>query len=175
MSVDSGSSPSAFGRAQTFLSHSVYGLILTLATVGELIRHGSGARESVAWILGAGAVLLIAHLFSDVLAETAATQRDLDWGEIVRVVREDIGVTAGVPRCRPDHGRGGHRRPGRSDRPSSLRGSRIAGCCRIVVLRDSTSPSTRTGDHGPGVCCARSAHRRSREHGLSGIRSVLPA
>lgn len=94
-SVASGREPSVVRRAQTFLSHGVYGLLLTLATVGELIRHGSDARESVAWILGAGGVLLVAHLFSDVLAETAATQRDPSRAELLRVGREDIAVASG--------------------------------------------------------------------------------
>ena len=85
MSVASGPEPPIVRRARTFLSHAVYGLILTLATVGELIRHGSDARESVAWVLGAGGVLLVAHLFSDVLAETAATQRDLSRADLLRV------------------------------------------------------------------------------------------
>ncbi len=95
MSVASGTERSVVRRAQTFLSHGVYGLLLTLATVGELIRHGSDARESVAWILGAGGVLLVAHLFSDVLAETAATQRDPSRAELLRVGREDIAVASG--------------------------------------------------------------------------------
>ena len=95
MSVASGPEPPVVRRARTFLSHAVYGLILTLATVGELIRHGSDARESVAWVLGAGGVLLVAHLFSDVLAETAATQRDLSRADLLRVGREDFGVASG--------------------------------------------------------------------------------
>lgn len=95
MSVASGPEPSVVRRAQTFWSHGVYGLLLTLATVGELIRHGSDARESVAWIVGAGGVLLVAHLFSDVLAETAATQRDPSRAELLRVGREDIAVASG--------------------------------------------------------------------------------
>ncbi len=93
--VDPEPASSVLERARTFLSHGVYGLILTLATVGELIRHDSEARESVAWLLGAGGVLLVAHLFSDVLAERAATQQDPGWAGFSRVVREDIGVVAG--------------------------------------------------------------------------------
>ena len=86
---------SVFRRGENALAHTVYGLILTLATVGELIYHEESASTSVAWLLGAGAVLLAAHLFSDVLAHLAATLDDLDWSETLRVGRDDVSVTVG--------------------------------------------------------------------------------
>lgn len=86
---------SVFRRGETALAHTVYGLILTLATVGELIHHEESAGASVAWLLGAGAVLLAAHLFSDVLAHLASTLDALDWSETLRVGRQDVSVTIG--------------------------------------------------------------------------------
>ena len=77
------------------MAHTVYGLILALATVGELIHHEVSAAASVAWLVGASAVLLGAHLFSDVLARVAATRSDPDWSEIVSIGREDVSVVYG--------------------------------------------------------------------------------
>ena len=73
----------------------MYGLILMLATVGELIHHGESAIACVAWLVGAGAVLLAAHLFSDVLAHVASTRNDPNWSETLRIGREDLSVTTG--------------------------------------------------------------------------------
>jgi hypothetical protein len=86
---------SIFRRGENTLAHAVYGLILTLATVGELIHHEESAGASVAWLIGAGAVLLAAHLFSDVLAHVASTRDDPDWSETLRIGREDVSVTVG--------------------------------------------------------------------------------
>jgi hypothetical protein len=86
---------SVFRRGEDALAHTVYGLILTLATVGELIHHEESAEASIAWLLGAGAVLLAAHLFSDVLAHLASTLDDPDWSETLRIGREDVSVTIG--------------------------------------------------------------------------------
>lgn len=86
---------SVFRRGENALAHTVYGLILTLATVGELIHHEESAGASIAWLLGAGAVLLAAHLFSDVLAHLASTRDDPDWSATLRIEREDVSVTIG--------------------------------------------------------------------------------
>ncbi len=86
---------SLFGRGEDALAHAVYGLILTLATLGELIHHEVASGVAVAWLLGAGAVLLAAHLFSDVLAHVAASGQDVDWPAILTVGREDLAVTVG--------------------------------------------------------------------------------
>jgi hypothetical protein len=86
---------SVFGRGEDALAHTVYGLILTLATVGELIYHEESASASVAWLLGAGAVLLAAHLFSDVLAHLASTRDDPNWSETLRIGRADVSVAIG--------------------------------------------------------------------------------
>lgn len=86
---------SLFPRGEDALAHTVYGLILTLATVGELIHHEESAGASVAWLLGAGAVLLAAHLFSDVLAHLASTRDDPNWSETLRIGREDVSVAVG--------------------------------------------------------------------------------
>ena len=86
---------SIFRRGEDALAHTVYGLILTLATIGELIHHEESAGVSVAWLIGAGAVLLAAHLFSDVLAHLASAQEDPNWSETLRIGREDVSVTAG--------------------------------------------------------------------------------
>jgi hypothetical protein len=91
----SSESVSVFGRAETVLAHGVYGLILTLATLGELLNHHSSASESAGLLLGAGAVLLAAHVFSDVLAKTTATRSDLSWSRVFGVGREEIAVTYG--------------------------------------------------------------------------------
>ena len=72
---------SVFKRGEVALAHTVYGLILTLATVGELINEEVTAGVAVAWLLGAGAVLLGAHLFSDMLAHVATTRDEPDWFE----------------------------------------------------------------------------------------------
>ena len=86
---------SLFRRGEDSLAHTVYGLILMLATVGELLHHGESAVASIAWLIGAGAVLLAAHLFSDVLAHVASTRDDPNWSELLRVGREDVSVTVG--------------------------------------------------------------------------------
>ena len=70
-------------------------MILMLATVGELLHHGESALASVAWLIGAGAVLLAAHLFSDVLAHVASTRDDPNWSQTLRIGREDVSVTVG--------------------------------------------------------------------------------
>lgn len=82
-------------RGEHALAHSVYGLILMLATAGELIAHEESARTSVAWLLGAGAVLFAAHLFSDVLAHLASTREDPSWSSTLRISRSDVSVTFG--------------------------------------------------------------------------------
>ena len=41
-------------------------------------------------------MLLVAHRFSDMLAETAATQRDPSRADLLRVGREDIAVASGL-------------------------------------------------------------------------------
>lgn len=86
---------SIFRRGEDALAHTVYGLILTLATVGELIHHEESAGASIAWLIGAGAVLLAAHLFSDVLAHLASTRDDPNWSETLRIGREDVSVVIG--------------------------------------------------------------------------------
>lgn len=84
-----------FRRSEDALAHTIYGLILTIATVGELIHHKESAGASVAWLLGAGAVLLAAHLFSDVLAHVAARRDDPIWSATLRIGRADVAVTFG--------------------------------------------------------------------------------
>jgi uncharacterized membrane protein len=84
-----------FRRAEVSLAHAVYGLILTLATVGELIHHEVTASASVVWLLGSSAVLVAAHLFSDVLARLTATQADPDWSELISIGHEDLSVGYG--------------------------------------------------------------------------------
>jgi hypothetical protein len=86
---------SMFRRSELPLAHTVYGLILTMATVGELIEHEQSSSASAAWLLGASAVLLSAHLFSDVLARVAATRDDPNWSEIVSVSHADVSVVYG--------------------------------------------------------------------------------
>jgi hypothetical protein len=87
---------SVFARSESALAHAVYGLILTMATLGELLDHDVSARTSVAWLLGSGVVLLAAHLFSDVLAQLAISRDTPDWNVILRVGHEDVTVTAGA-------------------------------------------------------------------------------
>ena len=89
------SNTSVFRRGELPLAHTVYGLILTLATVGELLHHEVTAAASVAWLLGASAVLLAAHLFSDLLARLASTQDDPNWSELFSVGHEDVSVVYG--------------------------------------------------------------------------------
>ncbi len=89
------SKTSIFRRGELPLAHTVYGLILALATVGELIHHEVSAAASVAWLLAASVVLLGAHLFSDVLAHVAATRDDPNWSEIVSIGHEDVSVVYG--------------------------------------------------------------------------------
>ena len=87
---------SVFKRGEVILAHTVYGLILTLATVGELLHEDVEADVAVAWLLAAGAVLLGAHLFSDALAHVATTRDELDWSEILSIGREDVSVVSGA-------------------------------------------------------------------------------
>jgi hypothetical protein len=87
---------SVFKRAESALAHAVYGLILTIATLGELLEQHVSAGHAAAWLLGSGAVLLAAHLFSDVLAHVAASRDAPVWNEILRVGRHDAAVTFGA-------------------------------------------------------------------------------
>jgi hypothetical protein len=87
---------SVFRRGESPLAHAVYGLILTMATLGELLEHHVSAGTAVAWLLGSGAVLLAAHLFSDVLARVAASRDAPVWNEILRVGKHDAAVTIGA-------------------------------------------------------------------------------
>ena len=90
-----GQNSSIFRRGEVPLAHTVYGLILTLATVGELLHHEESAASSVAWLLGASAVLLAAHLFSDLLARLASTQDDPNRSELFSIGHEDVSVVYG--------------------------------------------------------------------------------
>ena len=76
------------------VAHAVYGLILTMATLGELFDHEVPAGESALWLAAAAGVLLGAHWFSDTLAHVAATRSDPDWPEILRIGHHDIIVAA---------------------------------------------------------------------------------
>jgi hypothetical protein len=87
---------SAFSRGEVGLAHTVYGLILIVATLGELVHYESTSKAAVVWLLGAGAVLVAAHLFSDVLAHVAATQNDPQWSELISIGREDMAVGVGA-------------------------------------------------------------------------------
>lgn len=87
---------SVFRRAESVLAHAVYGLILTIAMLGELLEHEVSAGHAVAWLLGSGAVLLATHMFSDVLAHVAASRDVPDWNEILRVGHHDVAVTYGA-------------------------------------------------------------------------------
>lgn len=87
---------SLFQRGEDVLAHAVYGLILTMATVGELIHHEVSSGVAVAWLLGAGAVLLGAHLFSDVLAHASASGEDPHWRDVLAIGGEDLAVTYGA-------------------------------------------------------------------------------
>ena len=89
------SDASVFRRSETPLSHAVYGLIIALATVGELLNHEASAGHSVGWLLGAGLVLFAAHVFSDLLAQTAAERDDPDWREMLTVGRAELAVLTG--------------------------------------------------------------------------------
>ena len=86
---------SIFRRGEDSLAQAVYGLILTLATVGELLHHEVSAAASVGWLVGAGLVLLAALLFSDVLAHLASNRVDPKWSETLRIGRADLAVTIG--------------------------------------------------------------------------------
>ncbi len=92
----SGDPQSVFPRGESWLAHAVYGLLLTMATVGELLRHEIPAWSSTGWLLGAGAVLFASHMFSDVLAQVTARRTQPDWSGVLRVSRHDAGVTVGA-------------------------------------------------------------------------------
>jgi hypothetical protein len=77
------------------MTHAVYGLILALAALGELLVHEIPAGESAVILLAGGAVLLAAHLFSERLGHLAATQEDLHWRDAVRIGRSTISVATG--------------------------------------------------------------------------------
>ena len=82
-------------RGEDVLAHAIYGLILTLATLGELIHLEESAGGSAAILIGAGSVLLAAHLFADVLAHLASTRDDPTWSATLRITRADVAVTFG--------------------------------------------------------------------------------
>jgi hypothetical protein len=71
-------------------------MILTIALLGELLHEEAENAESALWLLGGGAVVLTAHVFSDAIGHVAATEEDLDRREIVRIGREEIAVVAGA-------------------------------------------------------------------------------
>ena len=86
----------AFRRAENQLAHTVYGLLLTVATLGELLNHGTEAVDAIGWLLGTGVVLLAAHLFSDGLAHLAAVRSDPDWSYVKSIGKEEASVTFGA-------------------------------------------------------------------------------
>jgi len=86
---------SIFLRGELPLAHTVYGLILTLALVGELIDHEASATVSLASLLGASVVLLAAHLFSDVVARLATTRDEPNWSDLISISSEDVSVVYG--------------------------------------------------------------------------------
>jgi hypothetical protein len=84
-----------FRRSEHALSHIVYGLILALAALGELINHEASAGEAALALFGTGIVLLAAHSFADVLARLVATSGDVGFLGVVRIGRHDLAVALG--------------------------------------------------------------------------------
>ncbi len=78
------------------LTHVVYGVLLTLATVGELIDHDAEVRLSLAWLLGGGAVLLAAHTYSAILAYVSKTSDDVRWPDAVQIAQQELSVVIGA-------------------------------------------------------------------------------
>ncbi len=83
-----------FRRSEHALSHMVYGLILAVATLGELIRHEVDALEAAAGLYLVGIVLLAAHLFSDVFARLLAEER-MHLRGVLQIGYNDLAVAAG--------------------------------------------------------------------------------
>ena len=76
------------------MSHIVYGLILAVATLGELIRHEVDALEAAGGLYLVGVVLLAAHLFSDVLARLLA-QEEMHLRGVLQIGYADLAVALG--------------------------------------------------------------------------------
>ncbi len=87
---------SLFPRSESSLAHGVYGLIITIALLGELLHEDVENGEAALWLLGGGAVLLAAHVFSDAIGHVAASQEEPSWTEIFRIGREEIAVVSGA-------------------------------------------------------------------------------
>ena len=77
------------------MSHTVYGLILSLATLGELLNHRSPADEAAFWLFGTGAVLFAAHAFSDTLARLVAADGEVGARGVMSIGRNDLAVSLG--------------------------------------------------------------------------------
>jgi hypothetical protein len=84
-----------FRRSEHAMSHIVYGLILAVSTLGELIDHEVDARDGAAALYATGLVLLAAHLFSDVVARMIAGNDDVRLGSVIRIGTEDLSVALG--------------------------------------------------------------------------------
>lgn len=77
------------------MAHVVYGLILTIAALGELVDQRIEAYDASVWLLAAAAVLLAAHVFSSGLGHLGAVGGDPAWTDLLRVGRHELSVTAG--------------------------------------------------------------------------------
>ncbi len=58
-------------RGKTTLSHTIYGLILMVAELGELYDHRVEAPEAALWLLAGGGALLLVHVYSGTLGTAA--------------------------------------------------------------------------------------------------------
>ena len=84
-----------FRRSEHSMSHIVYGLILAVATLGELIDHEVDALDGAAALYATGLVLLAAHLFSDVMARMIAREEDVRLASVLSIGKEDASVALG--------------------------------------------------------------------------------
>ena len=73
-------------RGRTTLSHAIYGLILMVAELGELLEYRVEPSEAALWLLAGGLALLLVHVYSGTLGTAAMSQSPVS----VRTVTEQF-------------------------------------------------------------------------------------
>jgi hypothetical protein len=94
-----GTEPKAHGDASRRISEAVYGTIVLLAAIDYLVQEHEGPLESAVSIAGGACVLFFARLYSEAIAERAATNQRGGGEGLVRIasVTWPVAAVAGPP------------------------------------------------------------------------------
>jgi hypothetical protein len=131
------------------------------------------ASASVAWLVGASAVLLAAHLFSDLLARLASTQDDPKWSEVTSIGHEDVSVAYGGLGAAVIMGVAAVARLNGERALHFVVGGRTGRARRPVFLRSVTPPSGAAPVDDRRRSRVRRGHRLPREHSLKTLAAPI--